>query len=36
MPWINVMALTERGKAGIEKREKQRAKKEEGERTISG
>jgi MFS family permease len=35
MPWINVKGLTEGGKAGIEKREKERAKKEEEERTIS-
>jgi hypothetical protein len=34
MPWVNVKGLTEGGKVGIEKREKERAKKEE-ERTIS-
>jgi hypothetical protein len=36
MPWVNVKGLTEGGKAGIEKSEKERAQKEEGERTISG
>jgi hypothetical protein len=34
--WVNVKGLTEGVKAGIEKREKERAKKEEEEKTISG
>jgi hypothetical protein len=35
MPWINVKGLKESGKTGIEKRDKEKAKKEEEGRTAS-
>ncbi|KAK9351749.1 Rubrofusarin-specific efflux pump aurT [Lipomyces doorenjongii] len=35
MPWVNVKGLTEGGKAGIEKREKERSQKEDETETVS-